>query len=219
MGIFGLAEKIYKGARRVFTGRRRKAVKQMRKRRNRGLKRAVTKPFTVRKTIMLDRITVVTNTTQTFTAELSDLPQYTNFTTLYDQYRIAKVTVRYRVLNNVNVITSTNGLITLGMIHSVVDHNDAITPGSIQELMNDNSYFTTKTNRDHVRSFRPMFLENVGGAAQAKSNSGWLACSSPGVSHYGLKTFFEAGSAPAGFTSYIVEPIITYYVQFKDQKN
>jgi len=218
MGIF---RKLGRFFARRFGRRPKKAMVRRGRKRRGGLRKAVNRPFMVKKTFMLDRITIVAGTTsyQVLTAELTDVPGYTNYTALYDKYKINKVTVRYRMLNPVNVITSTNGLITLGMVHSVVDTNDSNTPGSIQQLMNDSSYYGTKSNKDHVRSWKPKFLLDVGGNAAAKTNSGYLSCDYPNVSHYALKTAFEPGAAPANFTSFIVEPIITYYVSFKDQRN
>lgn len=221
MGIF---RKAFKFVKRVFGGRR-KAKRVIRRRRG-GLRGRVTRPFMVKKTIQLDRIQVVVGTQaqQVISAELADLPQYTTYTALYDQYKINKVTVRYRLLNPVNIAYATlaggtTSHVTLGMVHSAVDNNDITTVPSIQSLMNDNSYFGTKSNRDHVRSWKPKFLLDAGGSAPAKCSTGWLSSDYPNVSHYGLKTWFEPGLGPTGFASFYVEPIVTYYVSFKDQKN
>lgn len=209
----------YRGIKSLLS-RKKKAPKRVYRKRK-SLKRAVNKSFMVKKTILLDRINVTSNQTQVFTAELTDLPQYTQYIALYDQYKIMKVRVQYRVLNNVNLATSAfpSGVLTLGLIHSCVDSNDSTPPGSIQQIMNDSSYFVTKSNKDHIRTFTPKFLTNVGGSAAAESSRGWLSCDFPNVSHYALKTWFEPGIIPSGFTSYVVEPIITFYVAFKDQKS
>jgi len=193
------------------------------------LNKAVDKPFIVKKAIPSNRITITSGipVIQTISAELNKFNGYTNYTALYDEYKILKVKVHYRVLNPVNIAYAsqttsggnTTGIVTLGVIHSVVDKNDINTPGSIQQLMNDSSYFVTKTNKDHSRTFTPHFLTNVGGGAQAQSTTGYLSCDSSNISHYGMKTWFEPGEAPAGFTSYIVEPIITYWIAFRNQRN
>ena len=188
-------------------------------------KRMGVKPFMVKKTLIGSKFTLVAGTNQSdcFTAELTDVPNYSLYTGLYDQYKICKIRVVYRCLNPVNTLRSDGAFMTLGMIHSSTDHNDATVPGvtstDIQKLMNDNAYKGTKTNRDHVRTFVPNWLTSAGSSVAA-SKTGWISCDAANVSHYALKVIFEAGvGSAAGQHSYIVEPIITYWIQFKDQKN
>jgi len=182
------------------------------------------KPFMVKKTVIGDKFTVNAGTNQAscFTAELTDIPNYSLFTGLYDQYKILKVRVQYRCLNPVNTLRSDGAYMTLGLVHSAIDENDAVVPGvtqaDIQKLMNDNTYRGTKTNRDHTRIFTPRWLTQAG-SSSAVSKTGWIACDAANVSHYALKTIFEAGvGSTAGHMSYIVEPVYTYWIAFKDQK-
>lgn len=220
MGFF---RKAYRFVRRIFRGRR-KAKRAIPKRRK-TIKRLVARPFLVKKTVQLDNIIVNANaqTTQVITGELNDIPEFAVYSQLYDQYKLMKMTVCYRVLNPINVANVTGGtyyLQTNGMVHSVIDYTDSTPPPSIQVLMNDNSYFGTKSHRDHVRTFRPKFLNLIAGNSQSQSmKSAWLHTAAPNVSHYGLKTIFEGGGGAPGTTSMIIKPILTYYFGFKDQKN
>ena len=177
----------------------------------------------VKKTIIDPRVLVNANGTvfNSDTFELSDLPQYTNYTALYEEYRIDKIVYSFKALNNVaptGLATAATTFHSLGMVHSIVDLNDAVAPVSIQTMMNDSSYKGNRSNVNHTRTFVPKWLNNVGGAAAAQSKTGWLNTDFPGVSHYSLKWAFEGGTASAPGLSYIIEPIVTYYVSFRNPK-
>jgi len=195
------------------------------RRRPRGSKGVVTKKFT-----LLDGRINVSNSafvSGSDTFELADMPQFSNYIALYEQFRIVKVAYHFRSLNPQQSVGSATGASasTLGYLHTVVDHNDAaLFPASaagIQAMMNDNAYKGVKSSRDLTRVIRPMFLTQAG-TQTAKSTRGWLNCRDVGgvvnaVSHYGIKWIIEGGlaSAPNAF-SCVYEPIITYYVQFKN---
>lgn len=186
------------------------------------MKRTIGKPFMVKKTMLGDQFNVLVGTapTQQHTAELNDVTDVTPYRALYDQYKIYKVKVHYRILQNVNGIqqnTANYVANSLGLIHSVVDDNDDANNATIPTMMNDNSYFCTKTNRDHIRTYTPKFLASAGGL-QAQSKSGWLSTDAPNIKHYALKTLFQAGVGTAGTVSFTVQPIYTLWVGFKDQK-
>ena len=198
------------------------------RRRPRGSKGVVTKKFTLIDERIVCASDAYVNGTDTF--ELADMPQFANYIALYEQFRIVKVNFHFRSLNPVNTGSATAvGAAqsqSVGYLHTVVDHNDAIpfgpnTPG-IQAMMNDNSYKGVKSSRDLTRTIRPMFLTQAG-TQTAKSTRGWLNCRDVGnnvnaVAHYGIKWVIQGGTA-TGYTtprSVIYEPLITYYVQFKN---
>ena len=184
--------------------------------------------LTVKKTVINSRLGQAANSTSfgNDTFELNDFPQYLTYIALYEMYRIDKIVYSFKALNNVAAVpASSAGFVsTLGMIHSNIDYTDNVNPTSIQAMMNDNTYKGTPSNRAHTRTFRPKFLNDVGGAVADQSKVGWLNCySSDGVtvstvSHYGLKFAFEGGVASAAMTSFYVEPIVTIYMSFKDPK-
>lgn len=176
-----------------------------------------------------DKITCQNNLyavgTETF--ELADMPQYADYIKLYEQFRIVKIKYHFRALVPVNQpIGAGDGISTLGYLHTVVDHNDAVAPtgsvAGIQAMMNDSAYKGVKSSRDLTRVIRPKFLTQAG-TQTAKSTRGWLNCKDVtgainAVSHYGIKWIVEGGIGTLVGNPYnvVYEPIITYYVQFKN---
>jgi len=162
--------------------------------------------------------------TETF--ELADMPQFSNYIALYEQFKITKIVYHFRSQAPVNVALSAGGVGSLGYLHTVVDHNDNTTPAGslagIQNMMNDSGYKGVKSSRDLTRVIRPMFLTQAG-TQTAKSVRGWLNCRDVAgavnaVSHYGIKWIVQGGRNVITGTTQSVsyQPIVTYYIQFKN---
>lgn len=212
---FPFIKKAYRAVKKVFKGRRR-----VNKRKASG-----GNVMRLKKVVLKDRINVLSNTTTYAidTFELADVPQYATYSSLYEEFRIDKITVKFMSLNNIaSGTTAPSGIVpfmSLGMIHSVVDTNDDSVPTTIQGLMNDPAYRGTRSNLNHTRSFVPKFLNVVGGGSPAQSKSGWLKTEFNNITHYGIKVAFEGGvNSSLNAISYTVEPIITYYLSFKNPK-
>lgn len=149
--------------------------------------------------------------------ELADMPQFSSYVALYEQFKISKVVYHFRAQAPVNIAGGTTGY-----LHTVVDHNDIVLPAGslagIQNMMNDSSYKGVKASRDLTRVIRPKFLTQAG-TQTAKSTTGWLNCKDVtgainAVSHYGIKWIIQGGRGPVSSANY--QPIITYYIQFKN---
>lgn len=192
-----------------------------RRRRAQGPRGVVTKKFCT----LEDQITVANgafvNGNETF--ELSDMPQFANYVALYEQFKISKVVYHFRSQNPQQ--STAAGPCALGYIHTVVDLNDATnfaaSHAGIQNMMNDNAYKGKRSDKDLTRTIKPMFLTQAG-TQTAKSVRGWLntkdvAGVTNAVSHYGIKWVIEGGTAgSANPLSVVYQPIITYYIQFKN---
>lgn len=153
--------------------------------------------------------------------ELADMPQFSNYIALYEQFKITKIVYHFRSQAVANTYAGVgNG--TLGYLHTLVDHNDSALPtgslAGIQNMMNDTGYKGCSSNRSLTRVIRPMFLTQAG-TQTAKSVRGWLNCRDVAgtvnaVSHYGLKWIIQGGRGAGSNSSY--QPVITYYIQFKN---
>ena len=228
MGIFRRA---FRGLRRLFRRKRRPAVtKRVRRTRKRVVRQ--TGMLTIKKTITQDRQIVNTNSNQfgVQTFELTDVPQYQSYVALYEEFKINKVVVSFKSLVNQSSdnLGGTPQLTTLGMIHSILDYNDAVAPSSIQTMMNDPSYRGTRSSRNHTRVIYPKYLDNIAGDVQGKSSRGWLnttyvdGATVNTASHYGIKYCLEGGNQipfnVITIPSFLVQPIITFYVSFRNPK-
>lgn len=161
--------------------------------------------------------------------ELADLPNVTEFTNLFDQYRLHHVDVEIVPLWNVAPTTGTaggNGNFT-GYCHSVLDFDDATAPtaatSGIQSLQQYRSYRLENIVRGRPLRWRlvPMMaLGAYSGAftSYAAQQPMWIDCNSANVQHYGIKFIFELLD-PAGVTSYMDFRInLRYYLELRLQR-
>jgi hypothetical protein len=156
-----------------------------------------------------------------FSFQLSDLPGYTAFSALYDQYRILAVKVEFVP---VNLATTTNnaGSITntpSPILHTCIDLDDATTPTAAVVLSHQtykcHGAYTPASATKYVRWLQPAVAMDVyqgafGGFA-SKTNQ-WIDAASPGVAHYGLKAWLEM---PTGSVNTRVHMYATYYMEFR----
>jgi len=144
---------------------------------------------------------------------LSQVPNRTEFTNLYDQYQIKGVKIS--LIPRFTEALSTGTAQTIGNMWSCLDYDDASTPTSIDTLLQYQNVKRTRTNQVHSRFLKPAVAREVfnTGIATAYSpqKNVWLDCTSDTVEHYGIKFWFD--STPAGVTYDIV---IKFYLAFKN---
>jgi len=86
--------------------------------------------------------------------KLSDLSNVSEFTTLYDSYKIGKIVVRFIPQQNVQPMVSP--LVTaVPKLFTVIDHDDAVTPVNINELREYETLKVARGLKEHKRIFRP----------------------------------------------------------------
>jgi hypothetical protein len=136
-------------------------------------------------------VTVETFTSYTFT--LSALPDSTEFTALFDQYRIMQVRMEFTPL-----FTDTSATVAYPPLYTVIDYDDAnsITGAQANEY---DSVMYTPTGTYFERVFNPRIaIAAYSGAftsfGQPKAGT-WVDCASPSVIHYGLKTVLPVAGA------------------------
>lgn len=144
-----------------------------------------------------------------YSFQLSDLPNYTEFTNLFDEYRIDKVTmVFYPDTQDATPASGTGNTV----VYSVLDYDDAnaIAISALEQ------YDTMKTHnglKPWGRSVVPRFAvaAYAGTFTSYSSKAGWVDCNSAGVQHYGIKIAFplQAGNANTW------TPVATFYMSFR----
>lgn len=165
-----------------------------------------------------------------YTFELTDMPDYAAFSNLYEYFRIDKVKVDFRAMNNqasFNGNGATGNFTSMGRIHTVIDYNSANnynnTRAGVQDMMKDNSYKCTTANRSHSRTFVPKILLEAGGASVGAVSRAkqWIptGATTAALTHYCLKWLLEGGDGIATNISYVIEPTVTMWVSFKDIKS
>lgn len=139
--------------------------------------------------------------------KLSDLPDYSEFTNLFDEYCISRVKIHFRpaALTNLTGTSYNNPWFIY-----VVDKDDAATPTTYDTLMQYPSVRIRSGVRDHMVSFKPRFSVSIyNGVSDAYgSRTGYIDCSNAAVPHYGLKW----GIAKAVASTVLYEIWVTYTI-------
>lgn len=135
---------------------------------------------------------------------LDMLPDYADFTQLFDQYKILKVKFKLTPYSTFGPMQSGVGTAnnqSLGVMqHQYVDYDDATALAASSTGINSMRQFLSYRSRNLLgrptkRSFRPrMALAAYASGAftsYANQKSMWIDANSPTVQHYGLKTIWE----------------------------
>lgn len=210
---------IYKG--RKGYRRRRPGMRKMK----RGLRRPVMRKPAYKRIVAFKRTAQLGSLTQTaadqhltYTFNLSSLPNYTEFTNLYDQYKIKGI-----LLQIVPSVTSADvnpqaSVVNMPSIHSVID----VTEGSALTALNDYLQYATykRTNplKIHKRFIYPKALsyEQQSGGASVVANpvNKWIRSENATIDHNGLKVMIPAGV----LNSCTYQVFVTYYLLCKQVK-
>lgn len=157
---------------------------------------------------------------------LSDLPNYTDFTSVFDQYMITYVEVKFvpDFSNNQTYWrTDTNATVSddLPTLITWTDFDDAVTPASEAAGLSNESHLIKPGGEVHVRKFTPRVATTYWQSAVASGyGTGmfkWLDTgSSPSVSHYGLK-YAIVGSVTGGPSApqWQYRVYVTMHLKFK----
>lgn len=150
-----------------------------------------------------------------FMFRLSDIPNYTEFTNLYDQYRITGVSVKFFPQQDSANTGISNA--TTAIIHTAADYNDATAITTEQDIL---QYQTLRTHRfDTIFHYylKPRvataIYNNVATTGYAQSGHPWIDVSSPSAPFYGLKVVVPTVSASSlsGWRLYA-----TFYIECRD---
>lgn len=145
---------------------------------------------------------------------LNDVPNYTEFTNLYDMYKINGVKLTFIPQQDANTsLSPVNNAIANARFFSAIDYNDANPPASVDELREYKTAKWTSILRPHVRYIhKPKIFDTSG-----YSISPWMATTSPSVNYFGLKVAIEPTEATITTTfTYKIEA--KFYMEFKNVK-
>lgn len=156
----------------------------------------------------------ITNSYAAYNFSLSDLPNYTEFTALYDMYKINCVKMVFIPQMDTNVSLSTvNNPYASSRFFSVIDYNDGTAPLTIDELREYHTCKFTPILKTHKRViYKPKILDS-----SSYSISPWMSTASPSTNYYGLKVGVEAMSSFVT-TSFNYNIEAKFYMSFKNVK-
>jgi len=148
--------------------------------------------------------------------QLNDIPQYTTFTSLFDQYKILKVKVTFRpILNVMDMHSATAALGYPQTFVTLVDYDDATAPTSLDYCRE----YQSSVQRDFYKSFSITLKPKITLAAYSgtftsyASTTGYIDVASPAVQHYGVK-----GCTGSGLSGYLQGWTISaeYWIDFRN---
>lgn len=159
----------------------------------------------------------------TFT--LDELPDYTEYTTLFDQYRIMGIGIR--IVGFANDATNAN---VKCVVHAAPDVNDgtalaAAGSTGVQLLRSKIGYkcrnvLSQKPFKTYTKAKLTTEVAGVGGTRYiTPQGKPWSSSAYPDVKYYGYKTIFEVVT-PSSATEYFVQLKyeLVYYLQCKDPR-
>lgn len=163
-----------------------------------------------------------------FVHTLEDIPDYTDFTTLYDSFRIVGIKAKILPLNVGSEYPTAAGTVTNGgFIHVAPDFDDNTAPatgeGGINELRQKTGYKCRSLQNFKGLShyYRPKASIGVEGSTgvirygQAAGKM-WMDCANITQKHFGHKGVIEIVQQGTAILNYYFKTEYTYYLQFKD---
>lgn len=152
---------------------------------------------------------------------LNNLVNVTEFTSLFDQYRILGINIRF--IPKVNVTMPGLGPATPGapQLITVIDYDNASAPPAIDEVLQyENMALTTANGEIHQRCFKPAVTPEIFQTALATGYASrrdqWLDCNSDAVPHYGIRGWVTpAGAAGANWTW---DCYVDYFIEFRNTR-
>lgn len=161
---------------------------------------------------------------------LDCLPNYTEFSTLFDRYKIVGMSMKFLMFNTgaltgaaVSATYSQSGILW----HGITDYDDATAPpateAGIQQLREYESYkvknaLVANTIKQYCRP--KLAVAAYGGAFTRYANMPalWVDANSTDVQHYGFKGIFEISPCAVSSNTIVsyIKPELTIYLQMKD---
>jgi len=150
-----------------------------------------------------------------YTFSLDQLPSYTDFTALFDTYKINRVVIQFEP-RNMTMVTTSNGT-DVPLLHVITDTDDSTIPASVQEMEQYSTYRHVPATHPLTVSISPNVLVMAYKTAVTTAYSPakrWIDANDVTTPHYGLKLILEQTAGPIYQFHYSV--IVTYYITCKN---
>jgi len=163
-------------------------------------------------------------TKNAFDFTLTDCINYSTWSTVFDQYRINMVVVKFipvqtQVINRPFDDTTNPGtsVSEIPRFAVSIDRDDSVTPIDIEQLLKRQGTIVKNATQPITLKFVPNRLVQIYNGVTVGykidiDHRTFLDCAQPGIPHYGLKCVLEATS-PSNCYQYRMETY--YYVSFK----
>nr|WAE42262.1 MAG: capsid protein [Cressdnaviricota sp.] len=150
----------------------------------------------------------------TFQFRLADLPAVTDFTNLFQRYKINRVKIEFTPDFNVGQQISANGMF---LIYGVIDRETLTTLATTAQAEEYNSLKIWRCNEKHKVYLQPSGTMGVNDVASTAYNivskPQWISSSVNTVEHLGYKLISDTNATGNTYTCYVR---LTYYISVKD---
>lgn len=155
---------------------------------------------------------------------LDQVPGYTEFTALFDQYRITRVIAHFwpTALSVTNTNSSSTIVNVPPRIVHAIDYDDSVAPTSVNEVREYSTARTNYSTEKFTRDFKPavsrVVYEGVSSSGYSPDWDVWVSTNDPTVPHYGLKwALGSVGTSGADNAfGYVME--VEFFMEFKQPK-
>lgn len=153
--------------------------------------------------------------------QLASLPNYTEFTNLFDQYRINGVRVKIIFTKNestTNTSVTTNLIPIMG---TCIDYDNASAPINVNEVLQYETARVHRMDKPIVRFLRPKVDQALySGAFTSYGNMRtWIDSDSPTVQHYGLKWYTDGTGGGSVLGTTVIGYFTVYVTMYIACKN
>lgn len=162
----------------------------------------------------------IANTYRAWSFSLDQLPNFTEFTNLFDSYRIDKIVMRFIAVHAQQVSAEVNNAaavtVTQPRVYTVIDYDDDAVPTSITELTQYSNCKIRQAGKSFKVILQPkvavqVYRSAVTTAYAAPDKGTKLDCAYADVPHFGVKLAMTS-NATNGYFGYDVN--VDYYCSF-----
>nr|WAE42286.1 MAG: capsid protein [Cressdnaviricota sp.] len=152
-----------------------------------------------------------------FTFRLSDMPDVSDFTNLFQRYKINAVKIEFMSPFNVALTQTFATGIGLFLLYGVIDRNSTTALATTAQAEEYQSLKIWKSNQNHQVYFKPSLPMTVTDIAANSfveiQKPRWISTLETGIEHLGFKLITDNNGSG---NSYVLTPRLTYYMSFKD---
>lgn len=144
---------------------------------------------------------------------LAGLPDFTDFSSLYDQYKIRKVKVQFMPRGNSSDSVTGNAISSL---FTVLDFDDSNPPTSVEQLLQYDTLKVCRSTQQQTRLVVPKFNKGIintvaGGLIGKNPSTGYIDLANSSVAHYGIKGALTVSTAG----TIVYDVVTTFYLAMK----
>lgn len=158
-------------------------------------------------------VNAATGAAQGYNFSLSDLPNYTEFTNLYDQYKINAVKICFIPQQTMsNSLSTANSAQAYVRFFSAIDYDDTTVTGPDDLRQYQNCKYTPIYRRHKRFIYKPKIVDS-----SSYTLSPWISTTAPSANYFGLKVAVEpTDSTVLSSFTYTIEA--KFYMSFKNVK-